>query len=248
MIAPFRRNGAAVSLQSTKCHPATCPPRFSETGLNGDHLDATFGSDRPADGVCLFRRLDVRQRRRRQLRPRHPQRQDRRRHRQPVVPRRRGRPRRPDRRRRPRPAGTGKREIDASGLVVAPGFIDMHSHSDFLLLEDGNAQSKIRQGVTTEVLGEGSSAGPVPGQARRRRRSTVSGKQSTLDDARRLLRRRRQGRRRRSTSPPTSASTTSGKCVMGKSHARPTPAQLEQMKALVDEAMKDGALRPVDAC
>src|SRR5687767_5210583 len=47
-----------------------------------------------------------------------------------------------------------KQTIDASGLVVAPGFIDMHSHSDLLLLEDGHAQSKIRQGVTTDVLGE----------------------------------------------------------------------------------------------
>ena len=57
-----------------------------------------------------------------------------------------------------------KRTIDARGLVVAPGFIDMHSHSDFLLLEDGHAQSKIRQGVTTEVLGEGNSAGPYQGE------------------------------------------------------------------------------------
>src|SRR5436309_8248632 len=58
------------------------------------------------------------------------------------------------------PAGKAKREIDAKGLIVAPGFIDMHSHSDDLLLEDGHAQSKIRQGVTTEVLGVGRSAGP----------------------------------------------------------------------------------------
>src|SRR5579862_3749422 len=50
-----------------------------------------------------------------------------------------------------------KREIDAKGLIVSPGFVDMHSHSDFTLLEDGNAQSKIRQGVTTEALGESSS-------------------------------------------------------------------------------------------
>src|SRR5688572_16633998 len=50
--------------------------------------------------------------------------------------------------------GEGKREIDARGLAVAPGFIDIHSHSDWLLLEDGGAPSKIRQGVTTEVLGE----------------------------------------------------------------------------------------------
>jgi len=56
---------------------------------------------------------------------------------------------------------TAKRVIDAKGLVVAPGFIDLHSHSDFTLLVDGRAQSKIRQGVTTEILGESSSAGPV---------------------------------------------------------------------------------------
>src|SRR6266567_4565704 len=62
------------------------------------------------------------------------------------------------------PPGSARRELNARGLVVAPGFIDMHSHSDFLLLEDGQAQSKIRQGVTTEVLGEGSSAGPFKGK------------------------------------------------------------------------------------
>ena len=60
---------------------------------------------------------------------------------------------------------TAKQVIDATGLVVAPGFIDLHSHSDFTLLVDGNAQSKIRQGVTTEILGESDSAGPVLGPA-----------------------------------------------------------------------------------
>src|SRR5579864_9255166 len=51
--------------------------------------------------------------------------------------------------------GSAVREIDATGLVVAPGFIDIHSHSDLLLLEDGLAQCYINQTVTTEVLGEG---------------------------------------------------------------------------------------------
>src|ERR1051326_2868325 len=60
--------------------------------------------------------------------------------------------------------GEAKRVIEARGLVIAPGFIDMHSHSDWLLLEDGRAQSKSRQGVTTEVLGEGGSAGPFKGK------------------------------------------------------------------------------------
>src|SRR5439155_9673645 len=58
-------------------------------------------------------------------------------------------------------AGAAKTTIDAKGLIVAPGFIDMHSHSDITLLVDGNAESKIRQGVTTEILGESSSVGPV---------------------------------------------------------------------------------------
>src|SRR5262249_31536197 len=62
------------------------------------------------------------------------------------------------------PKEAARREIDVQGLVVAPGFVDMHSHSDFLLLEDGNAESKIRQGVTTEVLGESSSGGPSKGK------------------------------------------------------------------------------------
>ena len=59
---------------------------------------------------------------------------------------------------------TARRVIDARGLIVAPGFVDMHSHSDMTLLEDGSAQSKIRQGVTTEILGEDTSAGPAKGK------------------------------------------------------------------------------------
>ena len=56
--------------------------------------------------------------------------------------------------------GTGARTIDAKGRTVAPGFIDLHSHSDMPLITDGNGQSKIRQGVTTEVIGESGSIAP----------------------------------------------------------------------------------------
>ncbi|MFN0107852.1 MAG: N-acyl-D-amino-acid deacylase family protein [Blastocatellia bacterium] len=52
------------------------------------------------------------------------------------------------------------RIVDAAGLVVAPGFIDIHNHSDDTILEDGNAESMVRQGVTTMIFGEGGSAAP----------------------------------------------------------------------------------------
>src|SRR5258705_3919978 len=59
-----------------------------------------------------------------------------------------------------RVSGAAARTIDARGRVVAPGFIDPHSHSDLTLLTDGNAESKIRQGVTTEVIGDSGSVAP----------------------------------------------------------------------------------------
>jgi N-acyl-D-amino-acid deacylase len=74
-------------------------------------------------------------------------------------------------------SATAKHIIDASGLVVAPGFIDMHNHSDDTLLDEPKCESMIRQGVTTMVLGEGGSAGPVGGKTRRGNRpwSTLGG-------------------------------------------------------------------------
>src|SRR5438067_13383903 len=55
---------------------------------------------------------------------------------------------------------TARREIDARGLVVAPGFIDLHTHSDLPLINDGNAESKVREGVTVDVIGESTSVAP----------------------------------------------------------------------------------------
>ena len=60
-------------------------------------------------------------------------------------------------------AAKARREIDARGLVVAPGFIDMHTHSDLTLLDDGNAESKVREGVTLDVVGESTSVAPRDG-------------------------------------------------------------------------------------
>jgi N-acyl-D-amino-acid deacylase len=137
-------------------------------------------------------------------------------------------------------AGSANREIDASGLIVAPGFIDIHSHSDFVLLEDGNAQSKIRQGVTTEVLGESGSAGPYQGPMvppkvmvkGKETRWTMLGEYFDVVERARVA---------------TNVTSFVGlgniwKSVMGNSHQRPTPEQFERMKALVEEAMKQGAM------
>lgn len=56
---------------------------------------------------------------------------------------------------------TAKQTIEAAGLIVAPGFIDIHNHSDYTILVDGNAESMIRQGVTSMIFGEGGSAAPL---------------------------------------------------------------------------------------
>ncbi|MGH7137995.1 MAG: N-acyl-D-amino-acid deacylase family protein, partial [Pirellulales bacterium] len=138
------------------------------------------------------------------------------------------------------PEGEAKRTIDAQGMVVAPGFIDMHSHSDFLLLEDGHAQSKIRQGVTTEILGEGSSAGPYTGKlpsppvnvrGSPRHWSTLGEYFDLVDEVGVAL----------------NVASYVGignvwQCVMGTSFDRPTSEQLDEMERLVEKAMDEGAL------
>lgn len=138
------------------------------------------------------------------------------------------------------PDEPAKQVIDAAGLVVAPGFIDIHSHSDTLLLEDGSAHSKIRQGVTTEVLGEADSAGPALGQLPTRKQvvgnrtlpwKTLGEYFDTLD---------REGIAVNVASYVGLG--TVWRCVMGDSFDRPNPEQLSQMRALVKQAMADGAM------
>src|SRR5581483_4093737 len=58
-------------------------------------------------------------------------------------------------------SSTARRTVEAAGLVVAPGFIDMHNHSDDSLLAEPRCESMVRQGVTTMILGEGNSQGPA---------------------------------------------------------------------------------------
>src|SRR6266498_2524943 len=58
---------------------------------------------------------------------------------------------------------SGQRSISAKGRVVTPGYIDMHTHSDQPLVADGNAESKVRQGVTFDIIGESQTVAPLTG-------------------------------------------------------------------------------------
>lgn len=133
--------------------------------------------------------------------------------------------------------GTARREIDVHGKVIAPGFIDIHSHSDYLLLEDGSAPSKIRQGVTTEVLGEGNSAGPSSLKPGSLDGKTPGRPFPTLGDYFRAV--------ERGTTAVNVASYVGidnlWQTVMGTSFDRPTSAQFAQMKILLGAALDDGA-------
>ncbi len=137
------------------------------------------------------------------------------------------------------PKATAKREIDAKGLVVAPGFIDIHSHSDFVLFEDGDAPSKIRQGVTTDVLGESNSAGPFLKQLSPQV-VTINGQKVEL----RTMRDYFEAIDRAGVSINVASYVGLGQvweCVMGQSHRRPTPDEFAEMKQLIAQAMQDGA-------
>ena len=139
---------------------------------------------------------------------------------------------------------TAATRIDASNLVVTPGFIDMLGQSEFNILVDGRAASKILQGVTTEVTGEGSSIAPVNDRLRQEAAANashfgVAQDWRTLEDYfRRLAERSR---------PAINIATFVGagglrNYVVGKDDRRATPAELERMKQLTAEAMEQGAL------
>ena len=138
---------------------------------------------------------------------------------------------------------SAKHTIDAKGLIVAPGFIDLHSHSDFALLADGKAESKIRQGVTTEIIGESASAGPVLGTAippldKELAAMQLSRTWTTLGEYFATL-------QKHGTAVNIASYVGSGQVrldVMGNVNRAPTPAELDKMKGLVDQAMRDGAI------
>lgn len=130
--------------------------------------------------------------------------------------------------------------VDARGLVISPGFIDIHSHSDTNILRDGLAQSKIRQGVTTEILGEGGSAAPSSG-ALAPRSLEIDGqiyRWRTFTEYFDLVDKK--------TTSVNIASyvglSTVWRCVMGNSFAHPNETQFAEMEKLIATAMRQGAL------
>ena len=133
--------------------------------------------------------------------------------------------------------------IDAKGLAVAPGFINMLSWSTESLIQDGRSQSEIRQGVTTEIMGEGESMGPVNDRVREHMLRTQSDikydiKWNTLADYLQHL----QKRGISCNVASFLGATTVREYVIGFEDKAPTPEQLDQMRDLVRREMEAGAL------
>ncbi|HSM78693.1 MAG TPA: D-aminoacylase [Bryobacteraceae bacterium] len=135
-----------------------------------------------------------------------------------------------------------KRVVEAAGLTVAPGFIDIHNHSDYTLIADGNAESMVRQGVTSMILGEGESAGPVGGKQSPSARAVLPGGVAPdwTDLSGYFARLLRQGISTNVGSYVGSSQIWT--YVRGERSGPPTAAELDQMRALVRQAMEQGAL------
>ncbi len=141
-------------------------------------------------------------------------------------------------------AASARTRIDASSLVIAPGFIDMLGQSEFSLLVDNRAASKITQGVTTEVTGEGTSIAPVNDRMIEEaspmyKHFGVTADWRTLGEYFKRLDER--------THPAINLATFVGAggvrhYVVGEDDRQATPQELERMKKLVAEAMEQGAL------
>lgn len=135
------------------------------------------------------------------------------------------------------------RTIDATGLCVAPGFIDPHTHSDVPLLVDPHGHSKIRQGVTTEVVGNcGSSPAPLVGQALEevQQRCALLDLEVTWRSFGEYVERLRTPGTSVNVVPLVGHNTVRG-AVAGYGDVRLAPEQLAEMERLVAEAMDQGA-------
>jgi N-acyl-D-amino-acid deacylase len=138
---------------------------------------------------------------------------------------------------------SAKNEIDAKGMAVAPGFINMLSWANESLIHDGKSQSDIRQGVTLEVMGEGESMGPLNP---RMKELMIKGQTdikynvewNTLGEYLGWLEKKGISCNVASFVGATTVRTY----VIGEEDKDPTPAQMDSMKLLVRQAMEEGAM------
>lgn len=139
--------------------------------------------------------------------------------------------------------GHARQEIDAAGLAVSPGFINMMCWANESLIHDGRSQSDIRQGVTLEILGEGFSMGPVNDELKAYMKERQGDIQYDIEWT--TLREYLEFLTRRGVSPNVASFVGAGGVranVLGFTDRRPTPDELAQMQALVKQAMAGGAV------
>ncbi|PYQ05428.1 MAG: aminoacylase, partial [Acidobacteria bacterium] len=133
--------------------------------------------------------------------------------------------------------------VDAKGLAVAPGFINMLSWSTESLIVDGRSQGEIRQGVTTEIFGEGNSMGPLTDEMKRRMKDEQGDlkydvKWTTLAEYLAYL-------EKKGVAPNVASylgAATVREYVIGLDDRAPTPAEMDRMRGLVRQEMEAGAL------
>lgn len=133
--------------------------------------------------------------------------------------------------------------IEAAGQVVSPGFIDLLGHSEFSVLIDPTLEGKVRQGVTTEVTGEGHSPGPIDdAMAAEIDRTRLPGfpdaKWRSLADFMRTV----EARGSAINFAFYIGAANPREMVLGSADRAPTSAELDRMKAIVDQAMREGAI------
>ena len=140
-------------------------------------------------------------------------------------------------------SATAKQEIDAKGMAVAPGFVNMLSWANESLIEDGRSQSDIRQGVTLEVMGEGGSMGPLNPRMKEEMKQGQS--DIRFDVSWNTLGGYLNFMEKKGISCNVASfvgATTVREYVIGEDDKQPTPAQLDSMRLLVRQAMEEGAL------
>jgi N-acyl-D-amino-acid deacylase len=142
----------------------------------------------------------------------------------------------------PHAPGRGKTELDAHGMAIAPGFVNMLAHPEESLLVDGRALSDLRQGVTLEVMGE-ISMGPVNSELKKMLEEQQTDIHYEIDWN--TLGEYLSKLQKKGIAPNIASFVSAGtvrEYVLGENNVQPNAEQLQQMRALVHQAMEEGAL------